>query len=72
MKNISEFQTPLVQKKRLKLIKKFIYQEKKDKNESIPNNKDLNISSKVAIKVNRAKFLQRIKERKKNKISSKI
>ena len=72
LKNISEFQTPLLQKKRLKLIKKFIYNKKKDKNESIQNNIDLNISSKLAIKVNRTKFLQRIKERKKNKISNKI
>ena len=72
MKNMSEYQTPLLQKKRLKLIKKFIYHDKKEKSESTLNNMDLNISSKVTIKVNRTKFLQRIKERMKNKNTNQI
>ena len=66
MNNINELQTPLIQKKRLKLIKKFIYHEQKEKNENISNIE--NIPSKVTIKVNRAKFLGRVKERMKNKI----
>ena len=70
---MSEYQTPLLQKKRLKLIKKFIYHDKKEKSEStLNNNMDLNISSKETIKVNRTKFLQRIKERMKNKNTNQI
>ena len=65
MNNLTEFQTPLIQKKRLNLIKKFIYQEEKERNEPFYNNK--NISNKMAIKVNRAKFLERVKEKLKNK-----
>ena len=61
MNNLTEFQTPLIQKKRLNLIKKFIYQEEKERNEPFYNNN--NISSKMAIKVNRAKFLERVKEK---------
>ena len=68
MNNLTEFQTPLIQKKRLKLIKKFIYQEQKEKIGLISNND--NISSKIIIKVNRNKFLERIKEKMKNKIIS--
>ena len=66
--NISEFQTPLIQRKRLKLIKKFIYQEQKEKIGHISNIEK--ISSKNAIKVNRSKFLERVKEKMKNKIKS--
>ena len=65
MNTLTEFQTPLIQKKRLNLIKKFIYQEEKERNEPFYNNK--NISNKMAIKVNRAKFLERVKEKLKNK-----
>ena len=65
LNNIYENQTPLIQRKRLKLIKKFIYQEEKVKEEQFYLNN--NISSKNAIKVNRTKFLERIKERIKNK-----
>jgi hypothetical protein len=65
MNNLTEFQTPLIQKKRLNLIKKFIYQEEKERHEPFYDNK--NISTKMAIKVNRAKFLERVKEKMKNK-----
>jgi hypothetical protein len=65
MNNLTEFQTPLIQKKRLNLIKKFIYQEEKERHEPFYNNKKL--SNKMAIKVNRAKFLERVKEKMKNK-----
>ena len=65
MNNLTEFQTPLIQKKRLNLIKKFIRQEEKERHEPFYNNK--NISTKMAIKVNRAKFLERVKEKMKNK-----
>ena len=64
--NISEFQTPLIQRKRLKLIKKFIYQEQKEKIGHISNIEKM--SSKNAIKVNRTKFLEKVKEKMKNKI----
>ena len=66
MNNLTEFQTPFIQKKRLKLIKKFIYQEQKEKIGHISNID--NISSKIIIKVNRNKFLERVKEKMKNKI----
>ena len=66
--NITEFQTPLIQKKRLKLIKKFIYQEQKEKIGHISNIEKM--SSKNTIKVNRTKFLERVKEKMKNKIKS--
>ena len=66
--NISEFQTPLIQRKRLKLIKKFIYQEQKEKIGHISNIEKM--SSKNTIKVNRTKFLERVKEKMKNKIKS--
>ena len=67
MNNITEFQTPLFQKKRLKIIKKIIYQEQKENAEHISQIED--ISNKIAIKVNRAKFLERVKEKMKNKIT---
>ena len=65
MNNLTEFQTPLIQKKRLNLIKKFIYQEERERHEPFYNNK--NISTKMAIKVNRTKFLERVKEKMKTK-----
>ena len=66
--NIKEFQTPLVHRKRLKLIKKFIYQEEREKQEQ-PFSINNNISSNVAIKVNRSKFYEKVKEKMKNKIN---
>ena len=68
MNNVTEFQTPLIQRKRLKLIKKFIYQEQKEKIGHISNIEKM--SSKNTIKVNRTKFLERVKEKMKNKIKS--
>ena len=65
LNNISDNQTPLIPKKRFKLIKKFIYHEQKEKKEPFYVNN--NISSKITIKVNRSKFLERVKERMKNK-----
>ena len=65
MNNITEFQTPLLSNKRLNLMKKY-----KDKKEITCNNNNKNISSKIVIKVNRTKFLERIKEGMKNKIIS--
>ncbi len=65
LNTINDNQTPLVQKKRLKLIKKFIYQEQKVKNQQLYINE--NISSNITIKVNRSKFLERVKEKKKCK-----
>lgn len=68
MQNITEFQTPLINKKRLKLIRKFIYA---DKQEKIGQNYNIeNISSKIVIKVNRDKFLEKVKEKMKNKTIS--
>ena len=63
--NLSEFQTPLIHKKRLNLIKKIIYQDEKVKNEPFANIE--NISNKMTIKVNRTKFLEKVKEKMKNK-----
>ena len=65
MNNLSEFQTPLIHKKRLNLIKKFIYQNEKEKYEPFSNIK--NASNKMTIKVNRTKFLEKIKEKMRNK-----
>ena len=68
MHNITEFQTPLVSKKRLKLIKKFIY---RDKGEKVGQNSNIeNVSSKIVIKVNRDKFLEKVKEKMKNRTIS--
>ena len=65
--NITEFQTPLIQKKRLKLIKKIISQEQKENAGHISHIE--NISNKIAIKVNRTKFFERVKEKMKNRIT---
>ena len=59
--NITGFQTPSIHRKRLDFIKKFIFHEEKDKRETYSNNK--NISNKITIKVNRAKFYERVKEK---------
>ena len=64
MNNLSEFQTPLIQKKRFNLIKKFIYQDEKEKHEPFDN---MDISNKMTIKVNRTKFLEKVKEKMRNK-----
>ena len=64
MNNLSEFQTPLIQKKRFNLIKKFIYQDEKEKHEPFDN---MDISNKRTIKVNRTKFLEKVKEKMRNK-----
>ena len=68
VKNIIEFQTPFAHNKRLNLIEKFIKQdskEKKEKQNRLSNNK--NISSKITIKVNRTKFLERVIDKMKSK-----
>ena len=67
MNNIKELQTPLIIKRRLKLIKKFMNRDQKEKKENISNIE--NIPSKVAIKVNRTKFFERVKEKMKNRIN---
>ena len=66
LNTINDNQTPLIQKKRLKLIKKLIYQEQKVQNQQFYINE--NISSNITIKVNRSKFLERVKEKKKCKL----
>ena len=66
LNTINDNQTPLIQKKRLKLIKKLIYQEQKVQNQQFYINE--NISPNITIKVNRSKFLERVKEKKKCKI----
>ena len=68
VKNIIEFQTPFAHNKRLNLIEKFINQDAKEKLEKqnrLSNNK--NISSKITIKVNRTKFLERVIDKMKSK-----
>ena len=67
MNNINDFETPFAQKKRLKLMKKIIYQEQKENVGHIYNIE--NISNNIAIKVNRTKFLERIKEKMRNRTS---
>ena len=64
MNNLSEFQTPLIRKKRLNLIKKFIYQNEKEKQVPFSNIKN---ASNNMIKVNRTKFFEKVKEKIKNK-----
>ena len=66
--NIIEFQTPFAHNKRLNLIEKFINQDAKERLEKqnrLSNNK--NISSKITIKVNRTKFLERVIDKMKSK-----
>ena len=68
VKNVIEFQTPFAHNKRLNLIEKFINQdakEKRGKQNRLSNNK--NISSKITIKVNRTKFLERVIDKMKSK-----
>ena len=68
VKNIIEFQTPFAHNKRLNLIEKFINQDAKEKIEKqkrLSTNK--NISSKITIKVNRTKFLERVIDKMKSK-----
>ena len=67
MNNINDFQTPFSKKKRWKLMKKIIYQEKKENVGHISNIE--NVSNNIAIKVNRTKFLERVKEKMRNRIT---
>ena len=67
MNNINDFQTPFSQKKRWKLMKKIIYQEQKENVGHISNIE--NVSNNIAIKVNRTKFLERVKEKMRNRIT---
>ena len=67
MNNINDFQTPFSQKKRWKLMKKIIYQEQKENVGHISNIE--NVSNNITIKVNRTKFLERVKEKMRNRIT---